>query len=256
MAAAVPVIAKVVIGAVVSKVVTKMTGNSLVGAIAGMGVGGLMGPEGLMSGAEAAGAAGETAAQLGPVAAETVYGGSQVLDMSGGTEGLLGSYGQSAVPMAETAATTVASSAPSATQAISESAKPGGGLLSSAGDLMTKAEDWMTKHPGLVETGSKVLGGVAQSMEAQEQRDWEEEQLKEGRDWRSKEAEREYERTHQTVDPSQVRSLSDVNQSLAQGGYQSQYQRLMDQGPQAQRTGPVLPNYKLMLERLRGERNG
>jgi len=248
MAPAVPFIAKMVISAVVSKVVTSITGNAMVGAIAGMGAGGLMSAGGGAAGA----AAGTTASAPLANAGQVTYGGSQVLNMAPNATQLAGSFSPATVPLANATSTGLLSSAPAATGAVTPG---GGGLLSSVSNMASKAGNWMNKNPELVKVGSQVLGGMAQAQEAEEQRDWKEEEEQKYRDWKERTDAESYEREHQTFDPNQVRNVSDVNQTLADSGYKSQYQTLMEQGPAEHKTGAVLPNYKRMLEEQRGNGN-
>jgi hypothetical protein len=227
-----------VIGAVVSKVVTKITGNELLGAMAGMGAGGLMD----LAGGATATAVGGAEAAAGAAAPDVVAGGAEGL-LSGEAAKLAGGY--AAEPITAQAAE-AAALAPGGTAhvggAVADTVAQATKSATTAGDrggimgLLEKGGQFMEKHPQLTKAAGGILSGMAESKEREEEREWAEE-----------EGQRRYEREHQTFDPSKVRSLDDVNLSV---GYRP-YQTLSSTAQRERITEPTLPNYRQMLERYK-----
>ena len=261
-AVAIPFIAKVAFGLVASKVVAKITGSDLLGMVAGLGAGAAFGPGGLI-GAEGAAGASAIGTDLGSAlasTADTVAGGAELF---GGAEQFAGMAG-SFVP--ETASALAPSFGSASNLFSSESILPSlssSGMEALAGEtagslarplaetaaggstgFLDKTSNWIEKNPLVAMAGMGAISGGANAQAMEEERDWREKQNERGY---AEDAKR-YDREHQTIDPNDVTKLSDVNKRLSEGGYKSQYQKLMDQGYTPMYKGPVLPNYARMLK--------
>lgn len=244
-------IGKVLVGAVVSKVVTKITGNELLGGLAGFGAAGLMGGQGLMTpAADAATAAASEGAALA-TGSTVVPGGSELFPIEGfsGLEAAgadaVGSaadvVGSAADAVGSTAVDTVgATASPSALEAgLGKAADYAGMGGAGTPSLIEKGIGYLESHPEAARMGFGLIEGA---MEGQDEKEW--------RDWKEKEERERYAREHQTFDPAKVRSFEDVNKAVP-------YRPFLQDTGRIAFSGPVLPNYRRMLDQYKkGGGNG
>lgn len=265
MAEAVPFIAKAVAGFAVAKLVGKVTGNDMIGAVAGglIGIGIGFDPatgfswEGF----------GEAAASSG---AETVAGGAQGLLSEGSsflnpdTSTFLNyANDTSGITDLMSSGADFAASAPGASSAalVTDKATKSADLvkdmpkatdISKAAPtaaakepgLLSKAGSWIEDHPLISQMAFK---GVESMLAPDSQDIW---------DMRSDYEKQKYEREHRPVNPADFTGdLEKVNQRLAEGGYKPQYAQVTGAGYQPMYAAMQSPNYRSMIERIRNQRS-
>jgi len=268
-------IGKVLVGAAVSHVVTKITGNELIGSIAGMAFGGTL----FDKGATALGYGADAAANVGSEIAVSAgtSGGAQTL-FGAGTSGewanfgsapfdAIGAEGISGVLPAGSAAEFAAFDSmdfDAAGNAITTSgssvgnATEGGILDKLAGNdvvaetapgepsgLLSDPIGWMEKNPGLTQIGAGFIQAGLKPDET--------DLLREKYALQSDLDAERYAREHQSIDnPDEyIARMNEINSSLASRGYTPQAGLLRQTGYTPLYQGGQNANYKKMLDRQR-----
>jgi len=270
MAAAIPIVAKIAVGAVVGKIVGKVTGSQLLGAVAGGFAGGGLGLDmasgavswsnpltGLASGA--AGTAGEVVAGGTGLAEGGLSGLSGIGGDIAGTSGVLGqSVGGAAGVLGDVA------TLPSITGGIATGAESvlgggipglssggaslmGGGAMSAGGGiggLLGKAGGFLNKNPALANIGFQ---GVSAMMRPDAEELMKSQTKEDIKLLREKEAIRKG--SERDIDEeAAISDLESVNQRLAQQGYRPQSEVLREGGYKPMYIDRVSANRKRQLE--------